>query len=763
MTVEPLPSKARWLGSPTAGTLAVFAAALALLFAELWGMTGLVGNFSKYPVAALNLLNGELPPERFWDFSPLFLWLTVTAARLFAQPLPVLLGLQFTLTALAAALLHAFLRRRFGPLPALLGAAAFLLNPSLLIYAGILEPEPLMLCTLAAALCFSDVRKPWGALATGSALALCLMTRPGFLPLALLTPVAYALDSTGSQRRRLVGFYFLPFLVPLLLLAARGGPFPPPVMSPGSVFYEGNGPLATGTGVAYPPLFATLAGDLSTESDYNHAVYRLTARKSAGEELTQGQTNRFWVGKALAYVADHPVDYLALELKKAWFLFHSHRWHDLNVAYRVDRELEGRALPRFPLAAVTGLAVAGLFLAARKWREFFVPYAGFANQAGLILLTYASDRQRLSLLPFLVVFAAIAVKTAWEEKARARWIAGAALALMLAFSVSVPVTDDNDRVMAAILRSSELQDAATRLAQGGDLAAAAELSAQSVALTPVVWLDGRQPTRWPFDAGGLLAKALNYAPTDKEGPLEAFNRALLLGETGDTPQADAILAVQENRGARPYRTPFRFPPLSFHRGRLALRRGDRIAAAEHLERALREDPGNPSVLAWRAVLTGAPEDENRLRRYFDEGDALLALGQAALEAGDAPRAVEAFSRLTTLLPEYRDGWMCLAAALGEVGRPEEASRAFSNAMSLRDDTVMLGRHLLPAFAAWAMASPPDGYPRYFYGKVLHQYGQFAAARQALRDCLAASGRPEVAAELEQVERNMRLAGLLPAL
>jgi hypothetical protein len=80
-------------------------------------------------------------------------------------------------------------------------------------------------------------------------------------------------------------------------------------------------------------------------------------------------------------------------------------------------------------------------------------------------------------------------------------------------------------------------------------------------------------------------------------------------------------------------------------------------------------------------------------------------------------------------------------------------------MKRGDGSVSRGDHLLPAFAAWASAAPPDGLPRRLYAEALYLFGRFEEARQVLLALAAVPDGPDVADDLARVEQRMRMAGL----
>lgn len=191
-----------------------------------------------------------------------------------------------------------------------------------------------------------------------------------------------------------------------------------------------------------------------------------------------------------------------------------------------------------------------------------------------------------------------------------------------------------------------------------------------------------------------------------------------------------------------------------------MRRAQLAEARRYFSEALAVQPGKPNALAHLAVLTGEKTYAERLRRYFDEADALLYLGHANLEQGKYEDAVTCFSKLTAFLPEYWHARVCLAAALSDAGRYREAADVYLSAMGQFPDTVMFPEKIVTAFDKLAQTAPPGSMEHYLYGKVLFQSGDFPKARRVLQACLAASEKKVVADELQRLEQTMLGAGML---
>ncbi len=348
----------------------VIGAATFLLHAALAVLYPSPGAFRKYALAAEQVLSGVLPPERWMDFSPLYFHLSLAAERLLPLPELTLLWFQIGLAAVSVALVYRLLERRVSSGLATAAAAVMAFDPHLLIYQRILEPEICLLFGLLAFLVTVDSTRLRNAWLAGGLAALCLATRPTFLPAFLLVPWLYRLNGErGRGWWRRSAAFLAPVATMLLLLALRAhaitGDPRTPVMNPGTVFFEGNNPLSQGTSAIYPPVVLAYVRHSGEIPDPAHQYYRDVARADAGRELSINGVNAFWSQRATRFIRDHPGRFLSLLGGKLKNAFHGFRWHDVPLASKIDQRLT--LVPAVPFALLSALALLGALLEVRRW------------------------------------------------------------------------------------------------------------------------------------------------------------------------------------------------------------------------------------------------------------------------------------------------------------------------------------------------------------------------------------------------------------
>ncbi len=357
------------------------------------------GHFPKYLQAATAA--PEEAAARALDMSPLYLLMTRALAP--RGPL-ALYGLNVLLLGVAAAGAAASVSRLAGPLWGLVAGLLVATYRPFLVYCGILEPEMAILAALSLAiLCavLARARLEQGAsgsvfaAAAGAALGTAILLRPVH---ALLVPAWAVWIPVAAKRRWPLASLIVgaAVLVVLPVFVSRWIEVGAPVlMDPGPVFYEGNGPGATGVRRQAPAALVSLEGVHNDTVDYGHVAYRRLASFAVGRSLTPALSNAYWTSLTLEGIRASPAAALGRIAGKAVAAVMPYEAQDLVVAEDLDRRVRVH-LPwgfAFPLVLLPSL----LLLPRRAAGLLAGPLA--AATAGFLVQTvfYASARERLPL------------------------------------------------------------------------------------------------------------------------------------------------------------------------------------------------------------------------------------------------------------------------------------------------------------------------------------------------------------------------------
>jgi len=690
-------------------------------------------QFHKYVLAARQALEGALPSERLFDFSPLYLFFHIVVQKFLKRPDLFMKLIQILFASLSASLLFLILKKTVRLPVAIIGTAAFILNPTLIVLTQAYEPEALALFLLLGLLYFA-LRDGWPShLLSGGLAGLAFLTRPNVLPVLLFVPVYFLVKPSRGRTRRLVSVlcFSLPVLLSLFLLLNRNarisGRATFLTMNPGTVFYEGNNPLSWGTTSVYPYLVYDLARQNSQTPDVQHELYRRLARLSTGKDLTVSEVNAYWMGKAVRYIRDHPGRYWRVLAHKLFHMFHSYDWHDLYNAYWNQRKLGRSTIPTIPWGIVSALAMLGLIAQAPRWKQSLLFYALFAGQAGVMLVFYVSARQRLVFLPALLFFACAAL----DFMASRKWpwlLLVAVIPLSAALVIPTSLMREEDHLWQGVRTSGDHLSEAYRQRQAGDYPEAEIRAALALAAAP--WLrDSVRPSDLDFEPTGFAGAALEHLKPANSS--ETFDQACLLLDAGKPENAETVWKDLLRRGRGCKRDYYQPSVPQYYLGQASILRGDRETARRFLLEGLRVSPGEPSILAALSALTGEARYSGTLFGYLDDVSAHLYLGKAYLQAGEPGQAASHFARVADCLPEYRPAQIYLAAAEGLAGKEEAAASLYMGVVNVQPDPVLLEKPLLQVFKARSEKNPADIRALLEYGIVLRQFGYAGEALSAL--------------------------------
>lgn len=369
------------------------------------------GHFGKYLIFADRIIGGDIPADRLLDLSPMYLWFTVLLRGAGAD-FHAMRTLQIVFVSIAA-LCAGLAAKRWGTAAAIAATAFILMSRGALVCATEVEPETLILLFNSAALAAVMNGAPfWG----GAFLGLSAACRPNALLIVILVAVA-------ARSWRVVAGAVVPVAAVLALNFALTHEIA--LMDPGTVFYEGLNPSASGYEGVQPRVVNDLERQ-SAEPDYLHVAYRMVAAGAAGHPVTRSESNAYWMRKAFAYARSYPLAALRLTARKLYYALHSYEAYDLSTMVRKDAALS--ILPIFlPFAVLVCLWIA----ASRGDLETRIPWAFALATLVPMVLFYVTARQRNALLPAAAVLAAIGLVEIVRRDSILAAFGAAAIAILL--------------------------------------------------------------------------------------------------------------------------------------------------------------------------------------------------------------------------------------------------------------------------------------------------------------------------------------------
>lgn len=435
----------------------------------------------KYPTLALEMTRGQGQALTAFSASPLYLYFWVAIHRVFPGFPGAALLVQMALGVLTcvgiALAAECWLGRRLGLLAGLAGACYL---PLVVNDASFVSEGLVLGCGTAALIGLGRLRRRpaagWALLA-GTALGLSGMARPNillFLPFAV-GAVWWGVPGAVRRRLALAVAVLAPALAGPLLITVRNAVVsgqPVLVMSDsGIVLYIGNNELDYGLSYVWPrhePLLQPLPGEV----DPAHRVAREIAERECGRPLGPNEVARFWAREALRFPREHPLEYAALVLRKLRYFWAAVEAHDVQTSFGQEEALRGWPLLRF--AWVGPLALAGLCVTVRRWRELVPLYGMVFTYVATGLLFTVVARYRLPMVPACLVFAGLALADLAAVTRQRRWgVLAGRLALVAAAALAVNLEDCHTRGFVLINRATAATlNRANGLANAGDFARA---------------------------------------------------------------------------------------------------------------------------------------------------------------------------------------------------------------------------------------------------------------------------------------------------
>ncbi|MEM8963087.1 MAG: hypothetical protein AAGD38_16505, partial [Acidobacteriota bacterium] len=612
-----------------------------------------------------------------------------------------------------------------------------------------LEPELLLLTLVLTVLVCLDATSWRRSLLAGIAAALAIMTRATVLPVFLLVPVAYVLAPRRARTwRHAAAVFVAPILVAVVALQAWGwtasGQLGTPAMNPGTVFFEGNNPVSWGTSAVYPPSVLEASQNDDDLPDAAHVYYRTIARASVGSDLTIKEVNAYWSSRAMHFLRDHPGHALERLRVKMTMALHEYRWHDIASAWIHDPRMKW---PPFPFALLSSFALLGTIVCAHRWRELLIFYALLGAQLGVMLVFYVSARQRIVLLPILILFAAYGLRAIAHVRGARRMIAIAAVALV-ALALLVPseiMRDESEKRRAFVEifdRFINLADDDPRSSDDLTWAAARNFATSST------WPPGIDQSEQRFlDARVAAVEARGDSPS------VTFDLALAELEAGRHEQAAARLEAVIESEAQFYRGGRRASVPALYLARIHAFGGDRATAVTLLEDALDHHPGDPFVLAELVALTDDTTHVDSLMRYWSAIDAQWLIGRALLIHRRYREAASAYAFVTRRVPDMREVWFEQAAVLGALGATDAGVDSYRRAMALHQQRIGWEEEILGLFEDWLAQHPDRAEVVYNTALVFRAYGHHRRADALLERAASLSSSPDLAARIEADRRT----------
>ena len=212
-----------------------------------------------------------------------------------------------------------------------------------------------------------------------------------------------------------------------------GGEFTLTTSQAGANFFIGNNPHADGTYASV----RTATGDHQFEEGEATEL----AEQLVGHQLSPAEVSRFWFQRSWEYIRSQPLSWTRLLLRK-WLLTWNIREIEDSDDFYIYQQWSPllKTLAHFDnFTVLAGLAAAGCILTWKQWRKVWLLYLMLGSFAFGIALFYVFGRYRYPMIPFLALFAGVAITGAQvlfkQHRFKTLLIGSVAFAVSAAFTL----------------------------------------------------------------------------------------------------------------------------------------------------------------------------------------------------------------------------------------------------------------------------------------------------------------------------------------
>lgn len=282
---------------------------------------------------------------------------------------------------------------------------------------------------------------------SGLLLSLAITGRPNLI-LLVPVPFVYLLVSQIPMKRKtfLALAVFIGLAIPIGLtivhnyLAERI--FMPLTTHGGINFYIGNHQGASGA-------WEAPEGISENVSAINLEESKRFAEKATGRELTASQVSSFWYKRAFSFIAQHPVQWLALTGKK-FIKFWSGYETPLNYDYYFHQRFTPLLRnPLFNLPFVISFTILGILIFFPQRRKYWLLFSVIGLTCLSVVIFFMADRYRVPVIPMFIILGAAAGLELFEMlKAGGRkkfiWFTILVLLLFMQFATTNRIVKQSD-------------------------------------------------------------------------------------------------------------------------------------------------------------------------------------------------------------------------------------------------------------------------------------------------------------------------------
>ncbi len=370
----------------------------------------------SYFIWAKDISSGDIWGAKAFMKWPLYAYFLGLLFKVFGSNVTLVYALQFALGAINCVLVYFIAKIIFNWRIATLAAlfcvwyAVFIFYDSLLIYNSL----SLFLNSLLFLFILHIRNYPtkknlfW----TGIFLGICTVTQASILIFGIVA-IAWILREKKLTFRNLI-YYFSSFLLGLSIVI--GGvilrnylvekDFVLIAGNAGFNFYSGNNPKADGS--FYSPL------DIALNQEGMFRDAKIIAKMTLGRDLKTSEVSGFWFNRAMTFIKSEPLNYLKLLFRKLTLLFSPREFFHEVEYYSILGKIKIFKIMFLDLRFILPFAFLGMLSSLKNFKKTALLYLILVTLSFSIIVFFVTTRYRLSMVPFLAIFASCGIFSLWE-------------------------------------------------------------------------------------------------------------------------------------------------------------------------------------------------------------------------------------------------------------------------------------------------------------------------------------------------------------
>jgi len=367
---------------------------------------------------ALKIAQGDWIGKEVFFLGPFYAYFLAIIYKIFGSNILTVQIIQTILSSLNAVFLYLITKKISNHRNAVIASIIYILSGILIFYTGaLLYVEVNIFLSLLLAYLLLGLAEPsreksisGKLILSGIVMGLLVMVRPEFILLLIVLIPFFIIKVRPKRILQYIVFAFFALLtistIPLRNYLV-GKDFVPFTAHSGVNFYYGNNPQTDGTWRPVYPLQQT--------PDISIAQLQYSSQRIEGKLVKPSEASKYWMQKGFSFIKENPWRHIKLLGRKLLLFFNSYEIPNNYYFYQTRDDSSVLKISFFSFAIILPLAILGIALSLKRWRDFYLVYSFVFIYLVSSLVFYVLSRLRAPVIPFLIIFAGFFIGEIFEK------------------------------------------------------------------------------------------------------------------------------------------------------------------------------------------------------------------------------------------------------------------------------------------------------------------------------------------------------------